>query len=244
MKYVLALLLLPAMSHAMITVAVIDTGLHDSVVDLSEPPSDSWYDYGICKYGHKDYTGTDLKDRHGHGTNISGLIHMHAGGEAHCQVVLKYYDPSVPTLNNLKNMIKAIRYAIDINVDIINISGGGVTFSGAEYRLIMEALNKGIIVIAAAGNERSDEPFYPAAYSDKVISVGSLDSKGNRLPSSNYGKYVTTYEIGKNQVGSYGPEMTGTSQATAIRTGKKIKEIYEYRRKKLMELLLQRKAAA
>jgi serine protease len=245
MKYLLALaVLFPASSSAMMTVAVIDTGLHKSVIDLHSKPNDSWYEKGICKYGHRDFTGSgDIHDRHGHGTNISGLIHHYAGDSAYCMVIIKFYDPSRPAGNHMNSMIRAIQHAIDINVDIINISAGGVDYSETEHKLINKALDKGILVIAAAGNERSDKPYYPASYSPRIASVGAVDSKGNILPSSNYGRLVTTYEYAHNRRGTYGSTMTGTSQAAAVHTGKRIKEIHEHRRKKLMELFLQRKAA-
>lgn len=222
-----------------LTVAVIDTGIADSLR----------YSPMICKYGNQDFTGTGLTDHHGHGTHIAGLIDQNvknkfvsntavtplpssiANIEAnYCIVVLKYYDPKFKG-DNMKAMSKAIRRAIDLNVDYINISGGGTDDSKSEKALIEEALNKGITLVFAAGNEHSDtdiHPYYPASYDKRIIVVGNESQHHSRLPSSNWGSNVKYWEVGENAI-SYGEGnttamMTGTSQATAIKTGKLIRE--------------------
>ncbi len=239
--FVAAVVLLALEVHAKFTVAVIDTGMDRRVVDLHSEPNDSWYEKGLCKYGHKDFTGSDLYDRHGHGTNISGLIHKYAKGEDYCQVVIKYYDPSVGEADNMRAIIQALEHAVALDVDMINISGGGTDPSGLEQVIIRKALDKGIIIVAAAGNERSNidkHGYYPASYFPEIIVVGSTDSKGDRLPSSNYGMTVDFMEIGKDQQGEYGPGMTGTSQATAIVSGKEVGRILKRRSRIILEILL------
>ena len=49
--------------------------------------------------------------------------------------------------DNLKSTIKAIKAAIELNVDIINYSSGGEGFSQKEYDALKEAKEKGIIVM-------------------------------------------------------------------------------------------------
>ncbi len=178
----------------------------------------------------------DLTDNHGHGTHISGILGA-VGGNAKgisgvspnvSIMTLKYYDPKSPGLNNLENTVKSIHYAIENGAQIINYSGGGLDFSKEEKNAISKAQKKGILFVAAAGNEKSNSDtnkYYPADYKlDNIISVTALDSKKNILPSSNYG--VITVDIaapGKNIYSTlphsrYG-YMTGTSQATAFVSG-------------------------
>lgn len=224
----------------------------------------------LCKYGHKNFSNNKEAtkpegfksavplDNHGHGTNIVGLIEQYAGDANYCIVILKYFDPKVTGLNNLAS-VEAFEYAIDINADYINYSGGGVESSYQENKLVKEFLNKGGKIIAAAGNEKSDidlkdKHFFPAMADQRVIVVGNairLDERivkrnalgfdiedeetkmkkeifvGNEqaypAESSNYGYRVNRWEYGTNQVGLYGTPMTGTSQATAIVTGKILK---------------------
>lgn len=79
--------------------------------------------------------------------------------------------------------------------------------------------SKGLIVVAAAGNEPTGKPVYPAAYSS-VIAVGALDPDGNTWKNSNYGNFVNLYAPGYASlpVGYNGdPGMyAGTSISTAF----------------------------
>ncbi|MBS1970663.1 MAG: S8 family serine peptidase [Bdellovibrionales bacterium] len=168
----------------------------------------------------------DLSDNHGHGTHVAGIIESVAPKTG--IMVLKYYDPNASGEDNLTNTVKAIRYAIKMKAKIINYSGGGTTKYPDEELAIREAQQKGILIVAAAGNERTNSDingFYPADYGlPNIISVTAVDENRKILPSSNFG--VSTVDIaapGKNIVstlpgGKFGT-MTGTSQATAFVTG-------------------------
>ncbi len=202
-------------ANATTKVAVIDTGF-----DLDNPRH-----VKLCKDGHKDFTNTNIKDSHGHGTHIAGLIANNADNSDYCLVILKYY----PAKNQLLSSLNSLKYAIFMKVDIINYSGGGTDKSELECKLIKQALDQGIKVVAAAGNERSDlalKGYYPALCDERVVVVGT-DHK--RLPAANYGAPIKYLEDGLNVV-SILPNnrtgtMSGTSQATAIRTGKIVKQI-------------------
>jgi subtilisin family serine protease len=222
-----------------IVIAVIDTGLDSELMSKNF----------VCKSGHKDFTGGGLVDTHGHGTHISGIIDQYAKDyiftkgkypsdidklyENYCQIIIKFYDPNVRTSNNLKNTIKAFRWAIDHKVDIINYSGGGPEFSKEEKKVVVEALDKGIKVVAAAGNERSDidvHKFYPAMYDKRIYIVGNIVGKSREIAaSSNYGESVNSWEEGtlvlsRVPVNKYN-YMSGTSQATAVKSGKLVREM-------------------
>jgi subtilisin family serine protease len=238
----LFLLAFPALAQVKkpIVIAVIDTGLSEEY--MAKPY--------ICKFGHKDFSGTGLNDRHGHGTHISGLIQQSAiSGNVvsaselnktldtkanYCQVILKYYDPTAKFNNNLKNEIDALQYAINIKVDMINFSGGGEEFSKEEQVLIKKALDMGIKIVVAAGNEKSDitkKPFYPACDDPRLTIVGNMGRNKQRLPSSNYGDKVNTWEVGEDVYSSLphgSGVMTGTSQSTAIKSGKMIHEMLSH----------------
>ncbi|HWU43623.1 MAG TPA: S8 family peptidase, partial [Bdellovibrio sp.] len=177
-----------------------------------------------------------LDDNHGHGTHIAGIIGAEAGNGKGISgispevsmMILKYYDPKVPSADNLKNTVAAIKYAVKMGAHIINYSGGGTEFSQEEHDAVAEAEKKGILFVAAAGNERSNSDqhhYYPADYKLRnIISVTAFDPSIQVLSSSNYG--VDTVDIaapGQNILSclpgnSYG-YMTGTSQATAFVTG-------------------------
>lgn len=178
----------------------------------------------------------DLSDNHGHGTHIAGIIGAEGGNGVGISgvapqvslMILKYYDPHAPGVNNLMNTVKAIDYAVKMNAHIINYSGGGLEQSPHEIAAIKRAQAKGILFVAAAGNEKSNSDlygYYPADYDlDNIISVTAIDKSKRVLDSSNYGKNSVDLAAPGNNIysllpnGQYG-YMTGTSQATAFVTG-------------------------
>ena len=180
----------------------------------------------------------DITDRHGHGTHIAGIIGATKGNGVGISgvapnvsmMILKYYDPKATGVNNLNNTVKAIHYAIQQGAHIINYSGGGLDPSPIERRSVKEAHKRGILFIAAAGNEKSNldsksKSYYPADYPlDNIISVTAFNKSKNVLPTSNYGASSVDIAAPGNNIlstlpgGQYG-HMTGTSQATAFVTG-------------------------
>jgi len=233
-----------------VVVAVIDTG-----VDVNHPAlsSSMWINTkekngkpGVDDDGNgfvDDIYGWDfatnsgkISDEHGHGTHISGIISGNIDSGVNFKGVcpgvkimsLRYYDKNASGLVNLQNTIKSIKYAVKMGVDIINYSGGGAEYSREEFEALQEAEKKGILVVAAAGNERSnaDKRFYfPAAYPLKnILSVTAIDQSGRLLSLSNWGiQKVHVAAPGQSILstlpkGVYGA-MSGTSQATAYVSG-------------------------
>lgn len=212
------------------TVAIIDTGFGYSDVSRQSKV--------LCKYGHKDFTGEDKflenmntvdpvpKDTHGHGTNVAGLIDLYARGsqKPYCLVILKIYGYGSIAF---ANSIKAIKYAKSIKATIINYSGGGTEPTPEETKAVTDYLDNLGVFVAAAGNEKKDlakQSYYPAMSDPRVIVVGNKNQNNKPVPSSNFGDRVNTWEYGSNANG-YGVTLTGTSQSTAIATGKIIHEM-------------------
>lgn len=242
-----------------IKIAVIDTGFGFN---------NQGHDAHLCKFGHKDLT-VDMQttkdyatktpipvDKHGHGTNIVGLIeeNLKDSGVDYCIVVLKYYSTMQTGRENAEASARAFRYANNIHVDFINFSGGGSEVSYDEKKAVLDFLDGGGQLIAAAGNEGRElkeptlgseflddgvtETYYPAMTDNRIIVVGNECKNNVRCKSSNYGSRVNRWEIGE-EVTAYGITMTGTSQATAVATGKIVAATkntcfigYKWRRKK------------
>jgi subtilisin family serine protease len=133
-------------------------------------------------------------------------------------------------MDNLNSTVEALKYAVDSNVDVINYSGGGPEPALDELRVLKEAERKGILVVAAAGNEESNiddkaKAYYPASYGLKnIITVTAHDEELKILPSSNYGKqsvdiFAPGYRIKSSLQNGRSGYLTGTSQATAFVTG-------------------------
>lgn len=239
-----SLILVSTLSHAkMIKVAVIDTGINPETLRANM----------LCETGHRDFTKTSIVDSHGHGTHISGIIDQHAKGITlentdhpqerynkllklkqtkinYCQVVIKFFDKD-SKVDSTESMVAALEWAIKLKVDIINISGGGEYPNPDELKLVKKALNMGIIIVGAAGNngkklEKGEFAYYPASADNRVIVVGNLNKNLTKNSTSNYGKIVDIWTIGTSVL-SYSRSslvdivpMSGTSQATAVITGK------------------------
>ena len=216
-----------------VIIAVIDTGFAYNIESLPEKH--------LCKYGHKDFSN-DQKwakyldtvdrvplDRNGHGTNIVGVIDKTANGGNYCFVIIKWFGGGVGSKENDNSAGQAMKYAASLNPDIINISAGGPDFDKTEYEAVEKYLNNGGILVAAVGNNNKDlgikgNTFYPAMYDKRIIVVGNKEKNGERYFNSNYGKPVKNWEVGVG-VEAFGITGSGSSQATAIRTGKIVKRM-------------------
>jgi major intracellular serine protease len=223
-----------------IIVAIIDTGINPSLGDK----------ISLCRFGHKDFSGYGLEDHNNHGSHIAGIVDAYAKGikqsntetkANYCQVILKFYENgNGDTNDHLVSEREALRYAINLKVDIINMSISGPGADAEEEKLIKEALDKGIKIVVAAGNEGheldADIPShtsYPAMYDDSEYVVGNLGKDRKPASSSNYGKAVNIWEFGQEVI-SFCKDgnlcyMSGTSQAAAIRTGKIIRSMLRQR---------------
>ncbi|GAB4010374.1 MAG: hypothetical protein Fur0010_02900 [Bdellovibrio sp.] len=215
-----------------IVVAVIDTGidathpfLFNNIHTIEGKPSP--INYGV-DFSQGRSKKTEPSDDHGHGTHVSGIIKSIYPDVK--LLALKYYNPKASGQENLNSTIEALKYAVDNNVDIINYSGGGPEPALEELRILKEAESKGILIVAAAGNEESNidlkqNAYYPASYGLKnIITVSAHDQDLKLLPSSNYGvKSVDIvapgYRIRSALPNSRSGYLTGTSQATAFVTG-------------------------
>lgn len=215
-----------------VVVAVIDTGidpshpfLKDNLKGAKGAASSSDYGLDFSKSAANQYQPID---QHGHGTHVSGII---KSVYPDVKILsLKYYNPRASGQDNLDSTIKALRYAVDANVDIINYSGGGPEPAIEELRILKEAERKGILIVAAAGNEESNidvkkNAYYPASYGlSNIITVTAHDQTLQMLSSSNYGANSVDisapgYRIKSALPGGRSGFLTGTSQATAFVSG-------------------------
>lgn len=237
--YIIACILMAAWSSltalsAPIVVAVVDTGYSKPQTPYSgQKPV-------FCKMGHVDFTKPNHKvrelprDNLGHGTNIVHIIANTIGkvpNKSYCIVVIKYFDMQISgSKETLNNSIKALRWAKTLKASIVNLSYEGNLYSKIEEKSIQDLLDSGAKIIAAAGN-RGTYPGYPASADSRVIVVGNLQKNGLRHPTSNYGPSVDRWEVGTNMCAG-NICMTGTSQATAVATGKIIKQMINERKSK------------
>jgi subtilisin family serine protease len=132
-----------------------------------------------------------------HGTFVAGLAAAAtnngvgtAGVAWGCRILpLKVNDSAgdIP----LTALVGAFDYAIAQHADVINLSLGTTDLSAAAFfqPLIDEAFDADIVCVAAAGNEGTDTPSWPAAC-DSVLAVASTNAANVRSDWSNWGGYV------------------------------------------------------
>ena len=178
-----------------VTVAVLDTGIAEHV-DLSE----CWAKDSVYNCSDSDSWEDKLS---GHGTHVAGII---AGSDNDFGVV------------GVAPKCKAI----DLNVDIINMSLGASTEPPKFiHDLILEAVSKGIVVIAAAGND-AQSVNYPARY-DEVIAVAALDASGKLATFTSKDETVDIVAPGVDIYSTFLRneycKMSGTSQASPFVAG-------------------------
>ena len=180
-----------------ITVAVIDTGV-SKVPDLKLTKFVKGYDFVSDK--------VDAADDNGHGTHVAGTIAQSTNngygvaGIAYESAIMPLKVLSRSGGGTVADIAEAIKYAADNQADVINLSLGGGGASNLMAEAIKYAHNKGVIIIAAAGNEGKNSAAYPARYPE-VISVSATDAAGDKAPYSNFGAGVDISAPGGSEAG-------------------------------------------
>ncbi len=159
-------------------------------------------DSGICQHfelSGKVLQGYDFvdgdanpQDEMGHGCAVAGIVAANWDGQGIAGIapnarLLVYRVLNAQGSGRYSHVASAIVRAVDEGAQIINMSLGGVNSSQLLQDAVNYASSKGVMLIAAAGNNGIDSALYPAAYAN-VVSVGAFDSEGLRAPFSNYGK--------------------------------------------------------
>lgn len=211
-----------------VTVAVLDSGVIDEG-DLS----------GKVKAKVSMTGDAEEGDALIHGTPVAGAIasvrnnsYGGAGIAPDAQILSIKVVPgeNVSGLLNVDNetLCKALTEALkpEYGVDIINMSFQTKKKSAKVQKLIDEAYNKGILCVAAAGNNGNSQKVYPAAY-NHVLSVGAYTDNGQLMDCSDYGSWVSIaapgsriYSTGAYKNDPYGYNMfEKTSMASPMAAG-------------------------
>jgi serine protease len=180
-----------------VTVAVIDTGI-SPVPDLKDTKFVNGYDFVNDR--------AEAFDDNGHGTHVAGTVaqstnnNYGVAGIAYEATLMPLKVLSGGGGGTVADIAESIRFAADNGADVINMSLGG----GGESQLMKEAIDyahqKGVVIIAAAGNSNDNSASYPARY-PHVIGVSALDSAGTKAPYSNFGAGVDISAPGGSEVG-------------------------------------------
>ncbi len=171
---------------------------------------------GRIQNGGYDYVDNDSdpSDKHYHGTHVAGTI-------VDCTPGLNVKVLPVRVLNaegkgSSFNVGNGIKYAADHGAKVINLSLGG-THSIYKDENIEYAINKGVIVVVAAGNDNRDTEYHCPAHLKEAIVVAAVDENDRKASFSNFGDSVDVAAPGVGIIscvpgGSY-QSLNGTSMA-------------------------------
>lgn len=116
---------------------------------------------------------------------------------------------------SLQAAYAGLAYAIAANADVISMSWGSYYYSKTYQELINTAHDKGIVMIAAAGNNNTETPMYPSGY-DHVIAVGASTQSDTKASFSNYGPHIDVMAPG---VGIYSTVPGGNNDNYSYKSG-------------------------
>jgi thermitase len=167
-------------------IAVLDSGAQMNHPDLNGAYLDQW------DYFHNDAVA---EDDMGHGTHVSGVAAAFTNngrsiaGTAPDAFLFNYKVCTQQQGCPLSAQIPAITDAADMGADVINMSLAGYGRSDAQARAVNYAWNTGTVVVAAAGNDATNQPAYPAAYTN-AIAVSGTDYQNGDSDFSNYATWI------------------------------------------------------
>lgn len=215
-----------------IKVAILDTGINKSKSSFAgrtiTDDSTTYITDSASPYPYFDNT-KETSTAYGHGTHVAGIIADGTSKQVDLMIV-KVLDENGG--GSLGNVFNGVRYAADHGADVINLSLGTNLYSGNEAAAsamdsyLKYAADKGVIILAAAGNESvcTDVALTYPASSQYVYAVSSLKYTNGDVAFdssySNYGSCIDYAAPGTSISAAYVGDnyeyqtMSGTSMAT------------------------------
>lgn len=150
----------------------------------------------------------------GHGTMVAGIVHL----VAPTAEILPLKAFSSDGTGYASNIIRAIYYATAQGSKVVSMSFSFSSSSSAMADAINYANSKGVVCVAAAGNEGEEIEVYPASFS-QVIGVASTSNSDTLSSFSNYGPQVEWVGApGENIVSTYPFNVYASSSGTSFST--------------------------
>ncbi|MCL4418616.1 S8 family peptidase [Patescibacteria group bacterium] len=206
-----------------VAIAIVDTGIDGSHPDLSSKITSSV----DCTISASCIEVSPVDDN-GHGTHVAGIagaitnnsIGVAGTGYSTNLISVKVLDSSGSGYYSW--VANGIIWAADHGAKVINLSLGGTSSSFTLSNAVSYAWGKGVVIAAAAGNNNSTQPLYPAYYS-QVLSTAATDQNDQKARFSNYGRWVKIAAPGVDIFSTYNngdyTTLSGTSMATPFVSG-------------------------
>jgi len=190
-----------------IIIAIIDTGVDYNHPDIKdniwrntdettngEDTDLNGYDDDVVGWDFFN-NDNDPIDDNGHGTHCAGIAAANsnndlgvAGVSWNCQIMpIKILGKE--GTGQMSNAASAIFYAYENGARVVSLSLGNTFSSKLMNEVITYVTERGVVVIAATGNDDRDKKFYPASY-ENCIGVSATDDRDLKASFSNYGDWV------------------------------------------------------
>ena len=211
-----------------VTVAILDTGVQldppNEVLAGSLVPGADFVDGDGVPADERnglDDDGNGLVDEGaGHGTHVAGIVHMVAPDASIMPIRVLDSDGVATDWQ----VVKAMFAAADRGADVVNLSFGRPGSADLLRSATSSLVERGVVVVAAAGNEGRDRAQYPAA-SRCAIAVAASDSTDSLAPYTTIGSWVDVVAPGTDIVsvhpfvGNGYASSSGTSRAAPLVSG-------------------------
>ena len=169
-----------------IKIAILDTGVDQNHEDIPAAKI----------IANKNFTDSStFDDNYGHGTHVAGIAAAATNngtgvaGVGYTCSIMNYKVLNDSGSGAYDWISSGIIWAADNGAKVINMSLGGTVGSTTLKNAVDYAWNKGVVIVAAAGNDGVSTASYPAYYSN-CIAVAASDSNDAKASFSNYGSWV------------------------------------------------------
>lgn len=183
-----------------VTIAFLDSGIHDELIEK--------FENRIVKPYNVIEENNDITDNNGHGTEmvcVSSCSYEIDGiyGLAYKANIMPVVIMDQTGRTSGENISKGILYAVDNGADIINLSLGSRLENESVKNAIEYAYKRNVIVVSSVGDYKDNQVLYPAVY-DSVIAVQSQSKLGVKYINASWdyevdllipGEYVETLGI-------------------------------------------------
>ena len=195
-------------------IAVLDTG-----VDLDHPDLRDRLTGGLNLVNREAAPYDDV----GHGTHVAGIIAASVNN-AEGIAGMTWYGQVMPVkvldstgAGSAYSVAQGIIWATDNGAKVINMSLGNYADAQFLHDAVKYAYERDVVLVAASGNDNTEQPGYPAAYPE-VFAIGATDTTKNRAAFSNYGDYIDAAAPGVSIASTYPQNqyaaLSGTSMAS------------------------------
>ena len=170
-----------------VIVAVIDTGVKQSLQDLANTNFVAGYDF--------INNDNDATDDEGHGSHVCGTIAQSTNngigvaGIAYNTTIMPVKVLGADGTGSYDAIADGIYFAVDNGAKVLNLSLGGYGTLSVLENAVNYAWNNGCIILCAAGNDNTSMTHYPSAYTN-AVAVTATNYLDEKADYSNYGSYV------------------------------------------------------